>query len=234
MQWDRYFIKMAMLVASKSKDPSTKVGCVIVGPDNEVRSTGFNGFPRGVTETAEGSRHLPGKFERSLAGNEYMVTCSCGDVISIATSHLDSNVHGVYPTTESYRQIATHMAEVHDHFNPQERVLHPERWERPLKYDYVEHAERNAVYNAARIGTALKGCKAYLNWEPYPCKDCAKGFIQSGIVEVIGPDIEFPNHKKAVGFDVDQWQVGDQWKFTVSKTLMEEAGVKCREVQWKD
>lgn len=36
-----------------SKDPSTKVGAVIVGPDREIRSTGFNGFPRGIADTDE-------------------------------------------------------------------------------------------------------------------------------------------------------------------------------------
>jgi dCMP deaminase len=34
-----------------SKDPSTRVGAVIVGPDREVRSVGFNGFPRGIEDT---------------------------------------------------------------------------------------------------------------------------------------------------------------------------------------
>ncbi len=48
--WDQYFITMAYLVSMKSKDPSTRVGAVIVGPDKEIRSTGFNGFPRGVKD----------------------------------------------------------------------------------------------------------------------------------------------------------------------------------------
>lgn len=39
---------MAELVAGWSKDPSTKVGAVIVSPDNYVVSVGFNGFPRGI------------------------------------------------------------------------------------------------------------------------------------------------------------------------------------------
>ena len=39
--------------AQWSKDPSTKVGCVVVGPDREIRSTGFNGLPRGIEDTAE-------------------------------------------------------------------------------------------------------------------------------------------------------------------------------------
>ena len=42
---------MATLAATRSKDPSTQVGAVIVGPDRGVRSTGYNGFPRKVTES---------------------------------------------------------------------------------------------------------------------------------------------------------------------------------------
>jgi dCMP deaminase len=52
-KWDLRFLELAKLVASWSKDPSTKVGAVIVGPDGEIRSTGFNGFPRGVDDTDE-------------------------------------------------------------------------------------------------------------------------------------------------------------------------------------
>lgn len=48
--WDRYFIDMAKFVSQKSKDESTKVGAIIVGPSHEVRSTGYNGFPRGVND----------------------------------------------------------------------------------------------------------------------------------------------------------------------------------------
>lgn len=42
---------LARLVASWSKDPSTKVGAVIVDQDNRIVSTGFNGFPRGVNDS---------------------------------------------------------------------------------------------------------------------------------------------------------------------------------------
>lgn len=50
-RWDSHFIEMALLCAGMSKDPRTRVGSVIVGPDREVRSTGFNGFPRGIADT---------------------------------------------------------------------------------------------------------------------------------------------------------------------------------------
>jgi dCMP deaminase len=50
--WDARFTRLALHISSWSKDPSTKVGCVVVGPDREIRSTGFNGFPRGIEDTA--------------------------------------------------------------------------------------------------------------------------------------------------------------------------------------
>lgn len=61
----------------------------------------------------------------------------------------------------------------------------PERHERPEKYYWAEHAERNAIYNAARIGTPLKGCRAYVTM--FPCMDCARGLIQIGCTQIIAP-----------------------------------------------
>ena len=52
-KWDTRFLGLAKHISGWSKDPSTKVGCVVVGEDREVRSTGFNGFPRGIEDTAE-------------------------------------------------------------------------------------------------------------------------------------------------------------------------------------
>ncbi len=118
--WDTYFMGIARAVSARSKDRSTKVGCVVVGPDNEIRATGYNGFPRGIDDSA------------------------------------------------------------------------PERHERPEKYLWTEHAERNAIYAAARVGTPLGGCRAYLPW--FPCMDCARALIQVGITElvVVQPDLTDP------------------------------------------
>lgn len=52
-KWDRRFIALARHISGWSKDPSTQVGCVVVGPDREIRSTGFNGFPRGIDDSDE-------------------------------------------------------------------------------------------------------------------------------------------------------------------------------------
>lgn len=49
-KWDRRFLKLAELVASWSKDPSTRVGAVIVDDLRLVRGLGYNGFPRGVAD----------------------------------------------------------------------------------------------------------------------------------------------------------------------------------------
>lgn len=66
------------------------------------------------------------------------------------------------------------------------------RHERPAKYLWTEHAERNAIYHAAQVGTALGGCRMYLPW--FPCMDCARAIVQSGIIELVAiePDLADP------------------------------------------
>jgi dCMP deaminase len=136
-----------------SKDPNTQVGAVIIGPDMETRSTGFNGFPRGIADTAE-----------RLADRE-------------------------------------------------------------LKNRLMVHAERNAICNAARIGTALKGCTLYLLatddtggvWGGCPCTACTIEVIQAGIIEVV-----------SLPFKTAPSRWADDIKFAHS--LLSEAGVRYREV----
>lgn len=111
MSWVEYFLNIAEQVKLKSKDQSTQIGSVIVGKDNEILSTGYNSFPRG----------------------------------------LNDNI--------------------------------PERQERPEKYLYFEHSERNAIYNAARIGVSLRDSTIYLT-SGLPCMDCSRAIINSGIKTV--------------------------------------------------
>lgn len=51
------------------------------------------------------------------------------------------------------------------------------------KYLWFEHAERNAIYNAARHGIKLSGCRLYSNL--FPCSDCTRALIQTGIKELV-------------------------------------------------
>jgi len=143
MNWDEYFINLCIQVSRKSKDRSTRLGAVIVGNHNEILSTGYNGFPRGVD---------------------------------------DNN--------EAYH-------------------------ERPIKYLVTEHAERNAIYNAARHGIRLDGSRMYLPFYPNPCSRCARGVIQSGIKEIIGTQIKFTGKGK-------DWEED----LALAEKLLDEAGVK--------
>jgi len=51
--WIDHFMGLAEFKATKSKDPSTKVGAVVVGPDMAERSLGYNGFPRGTDDDSD-------------------------------------------------------------------------------------------------------------------------------------------------------------------------------------
>ena len=57
------FMKLAQHVASWSKDPSTKIGAVIVNPSRIVVGMGFNGFPRGVSDDVERYNNRPLKYQ---------------------------------------------------------------------------------------------------------------------------------------------------------------------------
>lgn len=59
------------------------------------------------------------------------------------------------------------------------------RHERPIKYRYTEHAERNAIYSAARAGVSTDGCTMYCTHAP--CSDCARAVIQAGVLRIVYP-----------------------------------------------
>lgn len=119
LKWDEYFMGIAQLSSLRSKDPSTKVGAVIVDSDNKVVSIGYNGMPSGIDES----------------------------------------------------QISWERGEGLD-----------------SKYLYVCHAEFNAILNT-RIGSTLKGCRIYVTL--FPCNECAKAIIQTGIKEIIFIDNKY-------------------------------------------
>ncbi len=140
-KWNYRFMQMAQLIATWSKDNSTKVGCVIVSPNKAILSMGYNGFPRGI--------------------NDNIV----------------------------------------------------ERWKRPIKYEFVVHAEENAILNAGRNGTRLDGGILYATMAP--CTRCAGSIIQSGIREIIYLDP-----------DLDRQIPGWRDSLGISFQMFDEAGVK--------
>ena len=78
------------------------------------------------------------------------------------------------------------------------------------KYAYVVHAELNAILNAT---TPLKGCTLYVTL--YPCNECVKSIIQSGISEVIFED----NKYEGANFDL------------AAKKMLQSANIKIRQIK---
>lgn len=141
--FDQWFFAICQTVSRKSKDPSTKVGCVVVGHDREVRALGYNGFPRGYPDNRDGDK------------------------------------------------------------------------ERKRKYPLTIHAEANAIANAARIGTSLKGCDLYTTHPP--CADCAGLIIQSGI--------KFVRWLRPTGDFSGRWKES----FDLAKEMFREVGISTCE-----
>ena len=78
------------------------------------------------------------------------------------------------------------------------------------KYAYVVHAELNAILNAPR---QVRGCTLYVSL--FPCNECAKAIIQSGIEEIVYED--------------DKYAHTDSVK--VSKKMLLESGVRLRKTE---
>ena len=70
-----------------------------------------------------------------------------------------------------------------------------ERHERPAKYLWTEHAERNAIYNATE---SLEDATMYVPW--YPCMDCARAIVQSGIRELVAIEPDWIDPKWGTDF----------------------------------
>jgi len=85
-----------------------------------------------------------------------------------------------------------------------------ERHERPAKYLYTEHAERNAIYNAARNGIKLDETTLYVS-SLFPCVDCARAIIQSGIKKIVAtkPDLEHENWGESFRVSLELFRESD-------------------------
>ena len=51
-RWGDRYLHLAKEISTWSKDPSTKVGAVVIGDNGEVLTQGFNGFPRGIQDSS--------------------------------------------------------------------------------------------------------------------------------------------------------------------------------------
>ena len=70
INWDEYFMGIALLTAMRSKDPSSQVGACIVSPENKILSLGYNGMPIGCDDDA-----MPWEREGDPLDTKYMYVC---------------------------------------------------------------------------------------------------------------------------------------------------------------
>lgn len=89
------------------------------------------------------------------------------------------------------------------------------RWVRPLKYSFVEHAERNAIYQAAKFGNRALGGTLVAPWAA--CADCARSIIQAGIGKLVRCTAD-PNAR---------WDES----IAIGDTMMVEAGIIIVEIE---
>lgn len=90
ISWDEYFMRMVYLVSTKSKDPRTKIGAVLV-KENRVISTGFNGFPIGVNDLKERYYDRSIKNKYVVHAEDNAILCAARFGISTANSVLYTN-----------------------------------------------------------------------------------------------------------------------------------------------
>jgi dCMP deaminase len=89
-KWDRRFIELARHVSGWSKDPSTKVGAVVIAPDRTIVSLGFNGFARGVGD-------LPERYEDRLTKYRMVVHAETNAILVADRVRLRDSTLYVWP-----------------------------------------------------------------------------------------------------------------------------------------
>ena len=70
IDWDAYFMGIAMLSAQRSKDPSTQVGACVVSQDNKILCVGYNGAPNGYEDD-----NFPWEREGDFVDTKYAYIC---------------------------------------------------------------------------------------------------------------------------------------------------------------
>lgn len=103
MNWNTYFIEFCNIVSLKSKDKSIKIGAVIIGDKNEIRSTGYNGFARGVNDNVRERYERPLKYSWTVHAEENAILNAAR--IGIALNGCTLYVNGLFPCSRCARGI---------------------------------------------------------------------------------------------------------------------------------
>ena len=121
MTFDEYFLAIATVVATKSKD-TTQVGCVIVGEDKQILSTGWNGKARGVNDDIPERNERPAKYDWVIHSEANAISNAACSGISLkgATAYIThkpcANCAGLLIQAGIKRVVASDGALVGTHF----------------------------------------------------------------------------------------------------------------------
>jgi len=91
MDWKEYYLGIAEQVKLKSKDRSTQIGAVVVGEGNEILSTGYNSFPRGLDDNVEERHQRPEKYH-------FMVHAEANAIVNAAKIGISINKSKIFLT----------------------------------------------------------------------------------------------------------------------------------------
>ena len=104
INWDQYFMGVAMLSAQRSKDPNTQVGACIVSKDNKILSVGYNGAPNGYDDD-----NMPWDREGDFLNTKYAYVCHAE--LNAILNNKGSNLEGakiyvdLFPCNECAKAI---------------------------------------------------------------------------------------------------------------------------------
>lgn len=128
----KYFRIAKFIATELSKDPNTKVGCLLLSPDSlEILSCGFNGFPRGVDESNPGRWKTPTKYH-------FVMHAELNSLINAAKSGTNINdsiaVTTMYPCVTCCKALI--QAGVREVVTMQPDLTHP-KWGEEFLYSQM-------------------------------------------------------------------------------------------------
>jgi dCMP deaminase len=147
-KWDRRFLDMAELVASWSKDPRTRVGCVAV-KDRRVVSTGYNGFPSGVRDTEDRLTDPETKYKLVVHAEVNALYSAAKNGVSLEGATL--YVHGLPCCHDCAKAIVqSGIASVHMEYGT---ML--DKWRESFEWSKLIFAEGGVQFRCTESGTGL-------------------------------------------------------------------------------
>lgn len=168
---EEYGMQLAITAALRSSDLSRQVGAAVLTTNAEVRALGCNEVPRAGGGTYwEGDEVDDRDFVRGRDSNDYRKR---EVLLELALRMQDAGL--IDPKYKD--NLAEALIERDDD------IIRDAHMMDSLEYGRTVHAEMNAITDAARLGHPLKDCVLYCN--TFPCHNCAKHIVASGVQEVI-------------------------------------------------